>query len=52
MIRPLQAVNAVHESRRAMLASMEVVADSPLAAAWEQGNAQEPRCKTENRGST
>jgi hypothetical protein len=52
MIRPLQAVNAVHESMSAMLASMEVVADSPLAAVWEQGNAQEPRCKTEKRGST
>lgn len=52
MIRPLQAVNAVHESMRAMVASMEVVADSPLAAGWEQGNAQEPRCKTERRGST
>ena len=38
MIRRLQAVNAVHESIRAMLASMEVVADSPLAAAGEHGH--------------
>ena len=38
MIRPLQAVNAVHESMSALLASMEVVADSPLAAAGEHGH--------------
>jgi hypothetical protein len=38
MIRPLQAVNAVHESMNALLASMDVVADAPLAAAG--GHAQ------------
>jgi hypothetical protein len=38
MIRPLQAVNAVHESMNALLASMDVLADAPLAAAG--GHAQ------------